>query len=218
MPRRNGRRLTGVIAASAALHLGLFALLALRPAASSLRPYEEDAIAVSLAPLYLVEPTPRARSRQVQAPIRPRQARRPADDTAVAPLYAGPSSGRAASGGAADVGVGAHPATQPPGTTAELGRALRLGGVGCEAPNLVGMTQAERDRCDERLGAGAKAAAYLGQGLSREKQRQLDQANARKEAYRKYRDGPMPPGLSGSDAAGGLTGLGDSRPTGDHRY
>jgi hypothetical protein len=220
MPRRNDRRLAGVIAASAALHLGLLALLALKPGASAFQPYQDDAIAVTLAPLYLVEPKPRTRSRQAPAPIRPRQARRQVEDVPVAPLYAVPAPGPAKPGAGAAMGIGVepHPTTQPPGTQAELGRALKYGGVGCDAPNLVGMTQTERDRCAERFGAGAKSAAYLGQGLSKEKQRLLDQASARKEAYRKYRDAPMPPGLSGSDAAGGLTGLGEARPTKDHPF
>jgi hypothetical protein len=219
MPRRFDRRFAGVIAASAALHLAILALLALKPAASGFRPYEDDAIAVTLAPLYLVEPKPRARNRQVHlAPIRPRQARRPSEDAPVAPLYVAPAAGRGAAGGGPGVGVETHPATEPPGTRAELGRALRFGGVGCDTPDLVGLTRAERDRCAERFGSGAKSAAYLGQGLSKDKQRLLDQAAARKEAYRNYRDAPMPPGLSTSDAAGGLTGLGESRPTNTHPF
>lgn len=218
MLRRLDRRFAGVIAASAALHLGVLALLALKPAASAFKPYEDDAIAVTLAPLYLVEPKPRARNRQVQAPIRPRQARRPSEDSPIAPLYAAPATGRAAAGSGLGIGVETHPAPEPPGTQAELGRALKFGGVGCDTPNLVGMTPAERDRCAERFGAGAKTAAYLGQGLSRDKQRLLDQVAASKEANRKYREAPMPPGLSTSDAAGGLTGLGESKPTNKHPF
>jgi hypothetical protein len=220
MPRRVDRRFAGVIAASAALHLGLLALLTLKPAASAFQPYQDDAIAVTLAPRYLVEPTPRTHSSQAPTPIRPRQAHRPAAHAPVAPLYAAPAPGRSepGSGVALGIGVEAHPATQPPGTKDELGRALKFGGVGCETSSLVGMTQAERDRCAERFGAGARTAAYLGQGLSRDKQRLLDEASARKEAYRKYRDAPIPPGLSTSDAAGGLTGLGEARPTNKHPF
>jgi hypothetical protein len=212
MPRRIDRRFAGVIAASAVLHLAILALLALKPGASTFRPYQDDAIAVTLAPLYLVEPKPRARPRQTAAPIRPRPARRRAEDAAVPPLYAAPQPTRPQPGAEFQL------APQPPAPTAELGRALRFGGLGCNSPNLAGLSDAERDRCAERLGAGARSAAYLGQGLSRGKQGLLDQAAARKEALRKYRDAPMPPGLSGSDAAGGLTGLGESRPTGDHRF
>ncbi len=161
---------------------------------------------MALVPLYLVEPKARARARQAPAPIRPRQARRPADETPVAPLYATPSPARAT----APTGLTVEP---PPAAVADgvgLGRALRFGGVGCDRPDLAGLSAAERDRCAERLGAGAKTAAYLGQGLSRDKQRMLDKAAAEKEAYIKYRNAPVPPGLSGSGAAGGLTGLGDT--------
>ena len=64
----------------------------------------------------------------------------------------------------------------------------------------------------ERLGEGAKDAAYIPPGLSRPKQALLDEAAAKRKAYRDYRDAPTPPGLSTSDAAGGLTGLGEAAP------
>jgi hypothetical protein len=204
MPRPHDRRLAGVIAASAALHLGVLALLALKPAAPAFQPYDDKAIPVTLAPVYLVEPKPRGRSRQSPAPVRPRQARRLQDASPVAPIYVAPQAPQAvpAPGPSAE----AAPAVPSP----QLGRALKFGGVGCDRPDLAGLSAADRDRCAERLGAGARTAAYLGQGLSRDKQRLLDQAAAAKEAYRKYRDAPMPPGLSGSGAAGGITGLGDT--------
>lgn len=214
MPRRPDRRTAGVIVASAALHLGVLVLLALKPTASVLKPYEENAIAVTLAPLYLVEPKLRSR----QAPVRPRKARRPAEDTAVAPFYTAPAPGRAGPGAARGIGIGSHPAPQPAGPQAELGRALKFGGVGCDNPRLVGMSQAERDHCAERLGDGAKTAAYLGQGLSKAKQAEFDAISTYKEAVRKYQEAPIPPGLSTSDAAGGLTGLGASRPTKAHPF
>ena len=60
----------------------------------------------------------------------------------------------------------------------------------------------------ERLGQGAKDAPHFRSGLSTGKQALQDAADARRRAYRDYREGPIPPGLSTSDAAGGLTGLG----------
>lgn len=214
MPRSHDRRLAGVIAISAALHLGVLALLAVKPAATAFRPYEDDTIAVTLAPLYLVEPRPKARNRQAPAPVRPRQARRHTAPAPIAPLYAAPQPAQTAPA----PNPSASPLPAVPGIP--LGRALKFGGVGCDRPDLAGLSAAERDRCAERLGAGAKSAAWLGQGLSRDKQGLLDAAGARKEAYRKYRDSPMPPGLSTSGAAGDMTGLGDTAHGADpnHRF
>lgn len=205
MPRSHDRRLAGVIAISAALHLGVLALLALKPAATAFRPYEDDTITVTLAPLYLVEPRPRARSRQAPAPVRPRQAHRQTEAAPIAPLYVAPQPTQTAPAPNPAPSVSALPAA--PGFP--LGRALKFGGVGCDRPDLAGLSGAERDRCAERLGAGARTATYLGQGLSRDKQRLLDKA-AEKDAYIRYRNAPVPPGLSGSGAAGGITGLGDT--------
>lgn len=221
MPRKTRRRLAAVAAASGLGHVLVLAILAFqhpRPLSSFAPPLVFD---VTVAPLYLVEPRARARAREAPAPIRPRRARTlPDEATPVAPLYAAPATGRTGPGPAQGVGIETHPGPQPPGTQAELGRALKFGGVGCDSPDLVRMTPQERDRCAERFGAGAKTATYLGQGLSRDKQGLLDAAAARKEAYRKYRDSPMPPGLSTSGAAGGMTGLGDTAHGADpnHRF
>lgn len=220
MARRSQRRLAGVAAASAAGHLAVLAMLALQHPhllAPALPPPLFD---VTVVPVYMVEPKVRARAREAPPPIRPRQARRTLEPLPIAPLFAPPATGPARVGSGEGVGVAVRPGPNPPGTQAELGRALKFGGVGCETADLVRLTPQERDRCAERLGAGAKTAAYLGQGLNRDKQALLDAVAAHKEAVRKYKEAPIPPGLATSDAAGGIPGLGDTGhgANTDHRF
>lgn len=201
------RRITAVVAASAAFHLGILGLLALQP--PNLRGPETlpPILDVTLAPFYLIEPD--AKGRRARAPLRART-RRPLESAApVAPIFAAPVVSRnAAPGVMIGAGVTDHPGPLPAGGHAQLGMLLRKGGVGCATPDLPGMTQADRDRCLERLGAGARQAAFTGLGLARDKQGQLEAAAAAKDRYIKYRDAPLAPGLAPSDAPGGLTGLG----------
>ena len=89
-----------------------------------------------------------------------------------------------------------HPAPMPEGPKGEVRTVLRQSAVGCANPNAVGLTRAERDLCDERMGKGAKDAAFTGLGLSAEKQRLLDAAGARKESNERYKSAPMTPNMA----------------------
>lgn len=202
------RRITAVVAVSAGLHLGLLGLLALQRPALKGPALPPPILDVTLAPFYLFEPD--AKGRRARAPLRARVSR-PLEGASspIAPIYAAPVvSPHGAPGLMTGVGVADHPAPLPGAGAATLGMVLRKGGVGCATPDLPGMTQADRDRCLEKLGAGARQAAYKGLGLSKDKQAQLDAAAAAKDRYIKYRDAPLAPGLAPSDAPGGLTGLG----------
>lgn len=183
-----------LVAGSILAHLGALAILAiLAPDHAQNRRYEPSPVfVVTMAPRIVTTPQEVVRPRQL---LRPRPSRSRPDDLSVAPLV---------------VPQALPPAPQaptPPSLTPQLSAALRRG-LGCANIASVGLSQAERDACMERLGQGAKDAAYIPPGLSRAKQALLDQAAAKRKAYRDYRDAPMPPGLSTSDAAGGLTGLG----------
>ncbi|MFI4966814.1 MAG: hypothetical protein ACHP9T_15800, partial [Caulobacterales bacterium] len=96
--------------------------------------------------------------------------------------------------------VAVHPSPLPQGPKGDVRTALRQGSVGCANPSATGLNRAEREHCDETFGKGAKDAEFVGLGLNAEKQRLLDAAAAKKDAYRKYRDAPMTPGLAGSEA------------------
>jgi hypothetical protein len=99
---------------------------------------------------------------------------------------------------------------EPAGIREALSRILREGPVGCANPDAVGLTQEARERCDARLGVGALDAPHLQPPRSPARQAQLDGIARRKAADRRYREAQMPPGLSTSDAPGGLTGLGQT--------
>lgn len=211
MRRPRAGRMSMIAAASAAAHLAVLAILALQHPRGLPSPHEPPVFEVTVAPVYLAIPRRQAEDRRRETPIKPRPPRLSREPLPVAPLYAPPSPGRAASAGFGPVvGADTHPGPNPPGSQTELGRALRFGGVGCDSPDVVRLSRQDRDRCAERLGAGAKTAAYLGQGLNRDKQAELDAIAAHKAAVRKYKEAPIPPGLSTSGAAGGLTGLGDT--------
>jgi hypothetical protein len=193
-----------VIGASIALHAGAFAVLALQksPPARAVAP---ALIEVTIAPLYLVEAEPQ--KRRARTPIRPRAPRTPEGPLPVPPLYATPPAPKSAAGPWSvreEAG-----ASLPPGGRAMLSEALRKGGAGCPQAELVGLSAREREACLERLGAGARTAAYQGQGLDAAKQKALDLAAARKAAYLRYRNAPIAPGLSTSNAPGGIAGLGE---------
>jgi hypothetical protein len=77
----------------------------------------------------------------------------------------------------------------------ELRSALRASPVGCSDPEAAGLTRAERDRCYEQLGRGAKSAPFPGLGLNAAKQSELDRVGARKLEERREKEGPVPPGV-----------------------
>jgi len=200
---RSGRR-AAIVTGSVLFHAGLLAILALQK--STLRPSATPppTFDVTIVPFYeVVAPTPQAtRPRPV---YHPRVANR-AEPPFTPPIPAPPS-------------FGAPPAAPPaaPASGPSLGDILRRG-MGCRDPQLAGLSASQKEKCLELLGAGARTASYAGQGLARGKQAEFDAAAQAQERYRKYREAPLPPGLSTSDAAGGIAGLGESRPTNDHRF
>ncbi|WP_309645969.1 hypothetical protein [Phenylobacterium sp.] len=121
-------------------------------------------------------------------PIRPRRALRLQADEIIAPLV---------------TPLAPRPAMSPPGLAApapgpapspRVGAALRLGPVGCANPSLL--TKAERERCLERLGAGAKDAPFYEPPMSPDKRKAFDAQAAKQQAYRRYKEGHIPPGVS----------------------
>jgi hypothetical protein len=189
---RTRRWRSGALVASSVLaHVGVLGVLTTNR--TQLQPYEAPAaFEVTIAPRLVSTPQEIIRSRQQ---LRPRPARSRPEDLSVAPLVVPQAL------------PPAPPAPTPPSLTPQLSAALRRG-LGCANFASASLSQADRDACLERLGEGAKDAPYLRSGLSAGKQALQDAADARRKAYRGYREGPIPPGLSTSDAAGSLTGLG----------
>ncbi|MDP3747368.1 MAG: hypothetical protein Q8Q88_10010 [Phenylobacterium sp.] len=191
MTRTDRLTLPTVVAVSGLAHLGVLALLAI--AHPTLRQAQAPPVfEVQVVPLYV--PSPRAEQpapkRLIDQPIRPRRALRVQEDLSVAPLVTPLAPDRPAAPPAPAVAL---PAPAAPATPA-LSGALRLSPVGCANPNLL--TKAERERCLERLGAGAKDAPYYEPPMSRDKRKAFDEAAARKQAYRKYKEANLPTGVS----------------------
>lgn len=200
--RRPGRIRTAVLAGSAAVHAMLLALAAGSHGVAFKPEPPPPVLQVEIVPAYLL-PAPARSAPRTERPApsprapRPRLARRPADEAPIAPLVLP----------AAPAGPPA-----PPGVDEGVRRALQGGLVGCANPDAAGLDKAAREACLGRLGAGAADAPFYAAPIGKAKRAEFDRAAARKRADREWRAAPMPPGLSTSDAPGGLTGLGQSRP------
>ena len=144
------RRRTAAAVLAIAVHIGLFLLLLGR--APDPAPPADTTMQVSLVPLMAKPEVPRHPASAPRAPPvlhRPVQAAPPQLD--VPPVFASPPG---------------RPETSPPvpgpkgADAAALQRALK-GRLGCTEANLAGLTDAERDACQERLGKDvANATAY----------------------------------------------------------
>lgn len=179
------RAVIGVLIASGFAHLGVLALLALvRPDLRQMAP--PPVFDVQILPRILPSPTPGAPVATRELQVRPpRDARSTLD---VPPMIV-PERSIAAPGESARAG----PAT-PAAPSSEVSKALRLGPVGCANPDLL--SPEEREACLERLGAGAKDEPFIEPPMSRDKRRAFDAAAAKKEAYRRYTEGNVPPGTA----------------------
>jgi hypothetical protein len=198
MTRPNHRRWTLVVAASVAAHAGVLALLALNAPNLNMRAVPPDVFEVTVVPRYLPREKLREERREtVQArPLIPRRVLRPDEPLPVAPLIT-PNAPAAAR--PADQGSAFHPAPNPPGPKDQLRNALRSGAPGCANADSVILNKAERENCLERLGKGAKDAPFIEPPMSRDKRRAFDEAAAKKKAYRDYKEGNLPPGVTQKD-------------------
>jgi hypothetical protein len=150
------RRIRWAIAASGLAHAGLLAAALMhRPQLSS--PVElaagppETVIPVILTPR---RPSAAAAARQEDAGQRARAARLP-------PTVASPAPPQALAAKAPPAGSAPPGPAQAAEEAPDLRLALRHGAAGCANAAAVGMTPAERERCQDRLGADAKAAPVM---------------------------------------------------------
>lgn len=195
MPRAGRGRLATAIALSAAFHAVLLIVLAIQAPTLPSRPEEAAGPPEPIIPVLLLPRLPPSANQQKPAPLRLHRRPQPyAVPPPIAPLPVTPvQPTRPAPPGPVTV----HPAPLPQGPKADLRATLRGSPVGCANPELL--TPAERDRCNEQLGAGAKTAEFPGLGLSAEKQGDLDRAAQHKETCRAYKEAPggmgAPPSL-----------------------
>ncbi len=81
--------------------------------------------------------------------------------------------------------------------------------MGCANADAVGLSSAERARCNERLGEDVTHAPVL-DGINPAKRAAFDKAAARQEANRKYRNTATPEMGAPSDPGGIAHGPGSS--------
>ncbi len=180
-----------LVAASVLAHAGVLAILAANRPQPQL--YEApEVFEMTIAPRVITTPQEVTRPRQL---LRPRPSRSRPDDLSVAPLVVPQAQ------------APALPAPTPPSLTPQLSAALRRG-LGCA--HIATLSPDERDRCLERLGAGAGEVTPLPLGTPAAKQKGFDTAAAHKEACRRYKEAAMPPGLSAPSEVGMPSGLGSS--------
>lgn len=188
------RRRATILAGSLLLHVVLLAWLAL-PA----RPFLENLIAddVSTVTVDLIrperdeQPRPRpaaATQATAPSPVLPFQVRQPAR-----PAPAGVPTLSVPAAGVARPGTAIRPAPLPGDAAGDLRSALRTS-TGCISADAVGLTRREREKCDERFGAAKPKGDPLS-GMSAAKRRELEAQGAAQEAYRRYLDAPMAPGV-----------------------
>ena len=187
------RRRATILAGSLLLHGVLLAWLAV-PA----RPLLEELIAddLSTVTIDLIRPEreerPRPRPAIAQAsgpsPVPPFQARQP-----TRPAPAGVPTLTVPAAGISRPGTAIRPAPLPGEGAGDLRTALRTS-TGCVSADAVGLNRREREKCDERFGAAKPKGDPLS-GMSAARRRELEAQGAAQEAYRRYLDAPMAPGV-----------------------
>lgn len=193
MKTSDGKWRLPILAISGMAHVALLGFLVLRH--PELRSYAPPPVfEVQVVPRFLPSPSERAAPNETaaQRPLRPRQAQRPAAESTVAPLLtpAAPAPGRSPADQAG------APATAVPPASPGLREALRRSPVGCANADAVILDKAERERCMEVFGKGAKDAPFIPPPMAPDKRRAFDAAAARKEANRRYRESNIPAGTT----------------------
>lgn len=200
MPAARRSHRYGIVAASVAVHALLLALVSVQAPRLSAPPRESGpplaVIPVLIAPRV---PPPAANPSAKPTAIRlHRRAQRFADDfPPVAPFVAPIPEEKSA---APAPGPKTAPTTRPPDPIAARARAALRGRLGCANANLLNLSAAEREACEDRLAAGAREAPFTGLGTNRDKARELAAAAARRDADFRYKRGlpgppvPVPPG------------------------
>jgi hypothetical protein len=164
--RRRGT--TWAVAASAIAHLVVLIVVVLQRPTLPLPPAEPAGPPEAIIPILLL---PRAPPPAGGAP-RPSELRlhRRPPRVAVGPLPVAPLPAASATALATEKpqAPAAGPASPVPAGPAgpDLRLALRHGAAGCADASAVGMSRAERERCEEQLGRGVASAPYMPAALA----------------------------------------------------
>lgn len=193
----DNRRRTAILAGSLLLHAAVLAWLALPvpPLLETLVADDLPTVTVDLIrPEREERPRPRPASATTSAapvlpfPVLPFQVRQPSRPApAAVPTLTVPAAG------IARPGTAIRPAPLPGEGAGDLRTALRTT-TGCVSADAVGLNRREREKCDERFGAAKPKGDPLS-AMAADKRQALDAQAAGQEAYRRYQDAPMGPGV-----------------------
>jgi hypothetical protein len=205
-----------IVAASLAVHAAILTVLALH--APRLRvPHEASGPPEAVIPVLIMPRTPPPAAAPGARPQPIRLHRRPQrfvpEETPVAPIVAPSVETKAPAPSAAGPRTLTLPA--PEDAVATNARQALRAKLGCSSANLLNLSRAEREKCEEQLAAGAKQADYLGTGIDADKAGGLAAAARRKEAdYRYMRGVPSSNGTAGAgpSANGNAVGRGNNLP------
>lgn len=214
--RRDRARKAGVLAASIAGHVAVFALIGLNTPEVRERIFEDEDPAM-VVDLFRPPPPPRAPRPDVRrapapqpSPARPREVAvpraAPVLPLPMAPVpratpAPAPTPARGSGSGGAVAGPGAG---QPGG---DLRGALRGSTVGCANRGAVGLNRREAEACDEKLGAGAKDAPFIEPPIDPTKRAGYDRRAAKLRRDREWRERAPPIGIDPRAGPGEITGL-----------
>ena len=197
------------MAGSAAAHAGLLAILAVH--APQLNPLPqppsgppEPIIPVLIMPKRLPPPAPGEPPDQIRLHRRPQRFAPHAPEPLPAPSRQPERS--------AERPRTILPPPEPEVSRSELRAVLRSGSAGCANPAVL--SEAERERCVQTLGAGARFAPYRGPAFDADKMETFERAARAREASRRYRDtapAAAPGGRIGTTATEMGEALGDTR-------
>lgn len=210
MQRAERRRTTWAVLASVLAHLAVVTIVVLQKPMLRIPP-EVGAPPPAIIPVLLLPKVPPAAAGQQAAPQPIRLHRRPQrfipPEITPAPIAppeppAAPTAAPAPKGPVTTF----HPAPLPQGPKGDVRTALRQSPVGCANADAVGLTKAERELCDEKLGKGVRTATpyAVGAELTAEKRRLLDAQAALRDddiRYKREQSGATnPPGGGGETA------------------
>jgi len=198
-PAGRSRRF-GILAVSLAFHVALLAAVAVQ--APRLRfPVESSGPPQAIIPILIMPRAPPPADATAPRPAAIRLHRRPQRfapaETPVAPLVVPQVEAPRAAPAPGPRTIQLPPAEDAVAASAR--KALR-GKLGCSSANLLNLSPAERQACEDALAAGGRDAPFLGLGVNRDKASELGRAAARREADYNYKRNIKP----AAPASGGL--------------
>jgi len=207
----------GIAAASVAAHVIVLTAAALYAPRWRTPPPEPGGPPEPIIPVLITPRVPQASASPGDRPAEIRIHRRPQRFTPEAPpipplVLPEPEPPKAAAPAPSGPKVVAQPA-QPDALSVNARNALR-GRLGCANADALGLSREERQKCEDALASGAKAADFPGLALEPGKAAGLAAAAARKEADYKYKRTGAQATPGGGPSGGGGPGGPDARAIG----